>query len=87
MLVIHMVITQEPSIQKFSCHLDMFQRERTLQDDEEKMYQVTKMAYKHNQEILFYMNATRKSYKLQERRFLSKTKRINARLHEDMQHV
>ena len=42
---------------------------------------------KHNQEILFYMNATRKSYKLQERRFLSKTKRINARLHEDMQHV
>ena len=45
MLVIHMVVTQEPIIQKFSYHLDMFQRERTLQDDEEKMYQVTKMAY------------------------------------------
>ena len=40
-----MVVTQEPTIQKFRCHLDMFQRERTLQDDEEKMYQVTKMAY------------------------------------------
>ena len=40
-----MVVTQEPTIQKLNYQLDMFQRERTLQDDEEKMYQVTKMAY------------------------------------------
>ena len=45
-----MVVTQEPTIQKFSFHSDMFQRKRTLQDDEEKMYQVTKMGLltKHN---------------------------------------
>ena len=40
-----MVVTQKQAIQKFSCYLDMFQRERTLQDDEEKMYQVTKVDY------------------------------------------
>ena len=48
---------------------------------------INKTQYFTYQESLFYMNATRKSYKLQERGFISKTKRINARLHENMQHV